>query len=73
MQFASQKMGDEFVTIAVREKLERDLDQLQAALKQTNEANKPPPPPPPKRKKDNSLLIAALNVVGNIIGAAIKK
>lgn len=38
-------MGDELLTSDVREKLGRDLDQLQVTLKQTNQANKPPEPP----------------------------
>lgn len=39
-------MGDVEISNAFRERLERDLDGLQASLKQLNEANKPPPPPP---------------------------
>lgn len=30
----------------VREQVERELDSLQATMKQLNESNKPPPPPP---------------------------
>lgn len=41
-------MGNVDVTNAFRERLEREIDGLQAPLKQTNEANKPPPPPPKK-------------------------
>lgn len=33
----------------LREQLERDIDSLQAGLKQVNEANKPPPPRKPSK------------------------
>lgn len=34
-------MGDDEITNGIREKLERELDSMQAEMKQTNEANKP--------------------------------
>lgn len=40
-------MGDDELSNGFREKLERELDELQPSLKRENEANKPPPPPPP--------------------------
>lgn len=39
-------MGDGDASNSFRERLERELDELQFSLKQRNEANKPPPPPP---------------------------
>jgi len=54
-EFASRKMGEDEISNqtyhSFRENLERELDGLQAAMKQVNEANKPPPPPPPPRRK----------------------
>lgn len=38
-------MGDAEASNSFRERLERDMDSMQASLKQKNEANKPPPPP----------------------------
>lgn len=38
-------MGDGSISNGSREKLERDLDNLQSGLKRKNESNKPPPPP----------------------------
>lgn len=38
-------MGNVEIWNAFRERLERELDGLQAVLKQANEANKPPPIP----------------------------
>lgn len=50
MQFGARKMGEDEISNQVyhqfRESLERELDGLQAMLKQVNESNKPPPPPP---------------------------
>lgn len=61
-------MGDGQISNGVREKLERDLDQLQASLKQTNEANKPPPPPPPPpSQKDNSRFNSVLDFAAKVI------
>lgn len=40
-------MGDDGLSDGFREKLERELDELQLSLKRRNEANKPPTPPPP--------------------------
>lgn len=37
-------MGDGEVSNSFRERLERDMDSMQASLKQTNEVNKPPSP-----------------------------
>lgn len=37
-------MGDVQISNVFRERLEREMDGLQASLQQTNEANKPPPP-----------------------------
>lgn len=63
-------MGDGEISNGIREKLEREIDGLQAALKQANEANKPPPP---KKKKNGfgSFLNAVVGVAANIAGAAI--
>lgn len=62
-------MGDGQITNGIREKLERDLDQLQTTLKQANEANKPPPPPPPPppSQKDNSKLNSILDFAAKVI------
>lgn len=38
-------MGDGEVSNGFRERLERDIDDLQTTLKQANERNKPLPPP----------------------------
>lgn len=37
-------MGDVTITNSFRERLEREMDGMQASLQQINEANKPPPP-----------------------------
>lgn len=67
-------MGDGDISNGVREKLERELDELQASLKQRNEANKPPPPPPPQEqggrpKRDkNGMIIAGAQIGGSVGG-----
>lgn len=40
-------MGDGLISNGFREKLERDLDNLQSGLKRKNESNKPTTPRPP--------------------------
>lgn len=47
-RFGSRKMGDGDISNSFRERLEREIDGSQAALKQANEANKPKPK---KRRK----------------------
>lgn len=64
-------MGDELVTSGVREKLARDLDQLQTALKKTNQSNKPLEPPTverecEKQKPDNERLKITLDFIDRI-------
>lgn len=44
LQFGGRKMGDVTITNSFRERLEREMDGMQASLQQINEANKPPPP-----------------------------
>lgn len=48
-------MGDGEVSNSYRERLERDMDSMQASLKQTNEANKPPP-----KKSSNDFLLGKI-------------
>lgn len=62
-----------------RENLERELDGLQSAMKQVNEANKPPPPPPqpvaiPNVKLDplGKVLREGDRVVGQVTAPAKK-
>ncbi|XP_055309313.1 atlastin-like [Sitodiplosis mosellana] len=70
-EFATRKMGDGDISNVFREKLERDLDNMQAALKQRNEANKPPPPPKKKRKGWKKVVGAVVNAAAHVAGAAI--
>lgn len=64
-------MGDDQQSNSFRIILERDLDNMQAELKQVNEVNKPPPPPPPSRDDDNSLGLAIVNGIVQVASAAI--
>lgn len=64
-------MGDGDVSNNSREKLERDLDIMQASLKQTNEKNKPPPPKKKKKHGFGRVLGAVVNVATNVAAAAL--
>lgn len=70
-QFEARKMGDNQQSNNFRTKLERDMDNMQAALNQINEANKPPPPPPPPQEDDNSIGLAIINGIVQVASAAI--
>lgn len=73
-QFASRKIGDGEVSNTFRERLERELDDLQFSLKQRNEVNKPPEPEPEpaqikhKKKKNKIGLFIAQGLVSLING-----
>lgn len=69
--FSARKMGDGDISNGFREKLERDLDNMQAALKQRNEANKPPPPKKKKRKGWRKYVGKVVEVAAQVASAAI--
>lgn len=64
-------MGNGDISNSLREKLERDMDNMQTALKQRNEANKPPPPKPKKKKGWKRVVGAVVSAATNVAGAAI--
>lgn len=57
-------MGDDQLSNNIRIKLERDMDMMQAKLKQRNEANKPPPPPREEKSGNNWLDYAIPIAIG---------
>lgn len=61
-------MGNNEITSAMRDRLERDLDNMQAALKQTNEAHKPKEE---SKKDDDTKLFAWLDFASKVITTAI--
>lgn len=63
-------MGDGEVANSFRERLERDIDSMQASLKQSNEANKPPPPPPPQQSSNHDSVWEKLIDAAATLGAA---
>ena len=67
-EFSTRKTGDGDVSNSYRERLERDIDSMQASLKQANEANKPPPPPPPKESggSNDNLILGILGHVKDV-------
>lgn len=58
-------MGDDEITAAIRQKLERELDSLQATLKKVNEE------PVEREKRVDKILETVLNVVAKVVGTAI--
>lgn len=61
-------MGDDEITNHVREKLERDLDSMQAEMKQVNEANKPEEKPD---KDDDARFLAVMDFATKVATAGI--
>lgn len=64
-------MGDGDISNSFREKLERDMDNMQASLKQKNEANKPPAPKKKRRRGWKRVVGAVVSVASQVAGAAI--
>lgn len=64
-------MGDDQQSDNFRTKLERDMDNMQVALNQMNEANKPPPPPPPPPRNNDNIGLAIINGIVQVASAAI--
>lgn len=68
LQFATRRMGDNEITNSIREKLERELDSMQAGMKQINEGNKPEDRPP---KDEDARFMAVMELVSQIATAGI--
>lgn len=65
-EFTGRKIGDGDVSNGYRERLEREIDGLQATLKQANDRNKPPPQVTQDSGSSNDN-----NVIGAIVGGAV--
>lgn len=60
-------MGDDEITNSIREKLERELDGMQAGMKQINEGNKPED----KSIDEDARFLAVLELVSKVATAGI--
>lgn len=66
-------MGDGDLSNSFRERLERDMDSMQASLQQRNEANKPPPPAPESSESDDHIFGKIVDGIVQVATALINK